>query len=102
VADLVADNGVVHVIDAVLSLPTGVESVSLSSLFEVYPNPTTDVLRWNGIAVDRIQVLDAQGRVRIQTSNPANSIDLSSLESGVFMVVIEAEGQRAVKSVLKH
>ena len=102
VADLVADNGVVHVIDAVLSLPTGVESVSLSSLFEVYPNPTTDVLRWNGIAVDRIQVLDAQGRVRIQTSNPANSIDLSSLENGVFMVVIEAEGQRAVKSVLKH
>lgn len=102
VADLVADNGVVHVIDAVLSLPTGVEAVNLSSLFEVYPNPTTDVLRWNGIAVDRIQVLDAQGRVRIQTSNPANSIDLSALESGVFMVVIEAEGQRAVKSVLKH
>ena len=102
VADLVADNGVVHVIDAVLSLPTGVEAVNLSSLFEVYPNPTTDVLRWNGIAVDRIQVLDAQGRVRIQTSNPANCIDLSALESGVFMVVIEAEGQRAVKSVLKH
>ena len=102
VADLVADNGVVHVIDAVLSLPTGVDAVNLSSLFEVYPNPTTDVLRWNGIAVDRIQVLDAQGRVRIQTSNPANSIDLSALESGVFMVVIEAEGQRAVKSVLKH
>lgn len=102
VADLVADNGVVHVIDAALSLPTGVESVNLSDLFEVYPNPTTDLLRWNGIAVDRIQVLDAQGRVRMDTTNPSNSIDLSTLESGVFMVVIEAEGQRAVKSVLKH
>ena len=102
VADLVADNGVVHVIDAALSLPTGVESVNLSDLFEVYPNPTTDLLRWNGIEVDRIQVLDAQGRVRMDTTNPSNSIDLSTLESGVFMVVIEAEGQRAVKSVLKH
>ena len=102
VADLVADNGVVHVIDAALSLPTGVESVNLSDLFELYPNPTTDLLRWNGIAVDRIQVLDAQGRVRMDTTNPSNSIDLSTLESGVFMVVIEAEGQRAVKSVLKH
>ena len=102
VADLVADNGVVHVIDAALSIPTGVESVNLSDLFEVYPNPTTDLLRWNGIAVDRIQVLDAQGRVRMDTTNPSNSIDLSTLESGVFMVVIEAEGQRAVKSVLKH
>ena len=102
VADLVADNGVVHVIDAALSLPTGVESVNLSDLFEVYPNPTTDLLRWNGIAVDRIQVLHAQGRVRMDTTNTSNSIDLSTLESGVFMVVIEAEGQRAVKSVLKH
>ena len=102
VADLVADNGVVHVIDAVLSLPTGVETVTLSDLFEVYPNPTTDLIRWNGIAVDRIQVLDAQGRVRMDTTNPSNSIDLSALESGVFMIVIQAEGQRAVKSVLKH
>ncbi len=102
VADLVADNGVVHVIDAVLSLPTGVETVNLSDLFEVYPNPTTDLIRWNGIAVDRIQVLDAQGRVRMDTTNPSNSIDLSALESGVFMIVIQAEGQRAVKSVLKH
>ena len=45
-ADITADNGVVHVIDVVLSLPTGVEQIDLGSLFEVYPNPTTDALRW--------------------------------------------------------
>ena len=102
VADLVADNGVVHVIDMVLSLPSGVDQVALADLFNVYPNPTTDVLRWNGVAVDRIRVIDTQGRVRLETTNAVGSLDLSSLENGVFMVVIEAEGQRAVKSVLKH
>ena len=102
VADLVADNGVVHVIDAVLSLPTGVEQVNLSDLFNVYPNPTVDAVRWNGIQVDRLKVVDAEGRTRIETTNPVNTIDLSSLESGLFFLVIEAEGQRTVKSVLKQ
>ncbi|RPG81777.1 MAG: T9SS C-terminal target domain-containing protein [Crocinitomicaceae bacterium TMED114] len=101
-ADLVADNGVVHVIDMVLSLPSGVDQVALADLFNVFPNPTTDVLRWNGVAVDRIRVIDTQGRVRLETTNAVGSLDLSSLENGVFMVVIEAEGQRAVKSVLKR
>lgn len=102
VADLVAENGVVHVIDAVLSLPSGVNHVQLTDLFNVYPNPTVDAIRWNGVQVDRLQIVDAQGRTRIETTNPANSIDLSSLETGMFYLVIEADGQRAVKSVLKH
>ena len=102
VADLVADNGVVHVIDMVLSLPTGVEDVDLNALFEVYPNPTTDAIRWNGTQVDRLEVVDAQGRTRIATTNPGNMVDLSALEAGMFFVVIEADGERLVKSVLKH
>ena len=102
VADLVADNGVVHVIDAVLSLPAGVNQVNLADLFNVYPNPTVDAVRWNGVQVDRLQVVDAEGRTRIETTNPINTIDLSSLESGLFFLVIEAEGQRTVKSVLKQ
>ena len=102
VADLVADNGVVHVIDAVLSLPSGVEQINLADLFNVYPNPTADAIRWNGVQVDRLQVVDAEGRTRMETTNPINTIDLSSLESGLFFLVIEAEGQRTVKSVLKQ
>jgi len=102
VADLVADNGVVHVIDAVLSLPSGVDQVNLADLFNVYPNPTVDAVRWNGVQVDRLQVVDVEGRTRIETTNPINTIDLSSLESGLFFLVIEAEGQRTVKSVLKQ
>ena len=102
VADLVADNGVVHVIDAVLSLPSGVNNVDLGSLFEVYPNPTTDALRWGTLKVDRLQVLDASGRICFETTNPNGMLDMSAFESGRYMVVIEAEGQRAVKAVVKQ
>ena len=102
VPDLVADNGVVHVIDMVLSLPSGVDQVNLADLFNVYPNPTVDAVRWNGVQVDRLQVVDTEGRTRMETTNPINTIDLSSLESGLFFLVIEAEGQRTVKSVLKQ
>ena len=102
IADLQADNGVVHVIDVVLSLPSGVEQVDLADLFEVYPNPTTDALRWGNVQVDRLQVRDAAGRIVIETTNPAGMLDLSSLDNGRYMVVIEADGQRAVKTVIKQ
>ena len=102
IADLQADNGVVHVIDVVLSLPSGVEQVDLADLFEVYPNPTTDALRWGNVQVDRLQVRDAAGRIVIETTNPAGMLDLSSLDNGRYMIVIEADGQRAVKSVIKQ
>ena len=102
VPNLVADNGVVHVIDAVLSLPSGVDQVNLADIFNVYPNPTVDAVRWNGVQVDRLQVVDVEGRTRMETTNPSNTIDLSNLESGLFFLVIEAEGQRTVKSVLKQ
>ena len=102
IADLQADNGVVHVIDVVLSLPSGVEQVDLADLFEVYPNPTTDALRWGNVQLDRLQVRDAAGRIVIETTNPAGMLDLSSLDNGRYMIVIEADGQRAVKSVIKQ
>ena len=102
VADLTADNGVVHVIDAVLSLPSGVNQVDLASLFEVYPNPTTDALRWGALKVDRLQVLDANGRLCFETTNPAGVLDMSAFDSGRYTVVIESEGQRATKAVIKQ
>ena len=102
IANLQADNGVVHVIDVVLSLPSGVEQVDLADLFEVYPNPTTDALRWGNVQVDRLQVRDAAGRIVIETTNPAGMLDLSNLDNGRYMIVIEADGQRAVKSVIKQ
>lgn len=102
VADLVADNGVVHVIDAVLSLPSGVNQVDLGTLFEVYPNPTTDVLRWGAMQVERLQVLDANGRLCFETTNPTGVLDMSRFDNGRYVVVIEAEGQRAVKAVIKQ
>ena len=102
IPDLVAENGVVHVIDAVLSLPTGVEQIELGSLFEVYPNPTTDALRWGNVQVDRLQVLDANGRICLDTTNPGGMLDMSGFDSGRYLVVIEADGQRAVKAVVKQ
>ena len=70
VADLVADNGVVHVIDAVLSLPSNVNkwNWAASSRCIQTPPPTRSAGAMS--QVDRLQVLDASGRICFETTNP--------------------------------
>ena len=49
-----------------------------------------------------LQVLDASGRICFDTTNPGGMLDMSNFDSGRYMVVIEADGQRAVKAVVKQ
>ncbi|WP_306639515.1 fasciclin domain-containing protein [Sanyastnella coralliicola] len=88
-ADLVADNGVVHVIDAVLTPPTSVDEVNASDIV-VYPNPAQNIVNIQGVdAGSRYTVIDQAGRVVAQsTFTGANTIDVSDYEVGLYTLII--------------
>jgi len=93
VVDLVTDNGVVHVIDAVL-LPglSSVEAATDFASFEIYPNPTTDFLRINleqsTKVLNQMFITDFSGRTVLTNKNVNNqsTIDVSTLDSGSYLV----------------
>ena len=90
VADIVAGNGVVHVIDAVLipDLNTSVDDLYESTL-RVYPNPATTILNVEGLELGAdIEVFSITGVVvkRIQVAANPTTINLNELVQGTYIL----------------
>jgi uncharacterized surface protein with fasciclin (FAS1) repeats len=90
VADLIAENGVVHVIDGVLSLPVGINE-SEEVVASIFPNPTVDQLTISLTNVTEnttFQIIDFTGKVVEQGSmnSMIKTIDTSNLAAGNYVV----------------
>jgi uncharacterized surface protein with fasciclin (FAS1) repeats len=105
VADLEAENGVVHVINAVL-LPGSVGIETVNNNFVVYPNPaeTQAVINFTTEQnVQQVNILDANGRLVNQqfagNQNVAQLVlNVSELPTGLYFVeVISAAGRNIQK-----
>ena len=100
VADLEAENGVVHVIDAVLLPPaSNLDEVQVQLECTVYPNPLVGgVLNVQGNWAMGAQctITDLQGRMVAQSVLQSNQIqwDASGLESGVYAITVSEGAQR--------
>ena len=97
VADIEADNGVVHVIDAVLLPPTVTsleDNLIENAEIAIYPNPAADYLNvgLNGIEADglRVRIINTSGTVFNEfVMNSTNErLDISSLSSGFYYLLI--------------
>jgi uncharacterized surface protein with fasciclin (FAS1) repeats len=106
VADLDAENGVVHVIDAVLLPPTSSVIETQETLTcVVYPNPLVGgvlTVRGNWSAGAEFVITDIQGRVLEQTIVQSSTFnwDASSLESGIYSVTVLEGTQRQTAQVV--
>ena len=91
-ADLAADNGVVHVLDKVL-LPSfaSLEEAAANS-FVVYPNPAEDVLYISGAEGTTYQIVDMNGRELISGTVVINEqINLNTLNAGTYFIKVTTE-----------
>lgn len=100
VADLEAENGVVHVIDAVLLPPaSNLDEVQVQLECTVYPNPLVGGVlnvQGNWAMGAQFTITDLQGRMVAQSVLQSNQIqwDASGLESGVYAITVAEGAQR--------
>ncbi|MFY0673690.1 MAG: T9SS type A sorting domain-containing protein [Bacteroidia bacterium] len=92
---------------AIGSWPSGITSKQ-NSVIEAYPNPATDKIFIKGISdIESASIIinDLSGRtianISINTQNEM-SIDISSLEKGVYLLQIQSENQVYSKQIIKE
>jgi uncharacterized surface protein with fasciclin (FAS1) repeats len=101
VADLVADNGVVHVIDAVLLPPTPDAVEEATASFNVFPNPATTWVRIDGLSSRSTVVLrDAHGRLVVTPAMQAQTMNVEGLPAGMYFLEIQEGTAREVKPLV--
>jgi transforming growth factor-beta-induced protein len=109
-ADVEAQNGVVHVINGVL-LPDGVGINEITSIenLNVYPNPATDFvsISYSTVGNENVsyRMTDLSGKsviardLGVRNGSQIENIDLSNLASGMYILEIAAGNKRSVQKV---
>ena len=85
-ADVTSDNGVVHVIDAVLVPSLSNISELNATNLEVYPNPSNDVIKISNISASEFSIINNIGSVVKSGKVANNEISVSDLEKGNYFI----------------
>jgi serine protease AprX len=83
------------------------EDFNTNNLFvSIYPNPVSNILNFvtqENTVLNQIAILDISGKEIIKSKNVnSNSIDVSSLQAGVYFVKFTSEDKSTVKKFIKE
>ena len=79
-----------------------VNELSVNNLM-FYPNPASDKLIFDNPNFDKVSILSLDGKLISEKSLISNSIDISNIENGVYLVsVISKNGETISKRFVKN
>ena len=104
-ACIVTRGSCVDTSDCININPASINENNLNQLFEIYPNPATSVLNINNIEnrnITRLTIIDISGKTVLNKSNiVSKSLNIESLEKGVYFLKIETKDGTAIIKFVK-
>mgnify|MGYP006158191263 CR=1 FL=1 len=73
--------------------------------FEYYPNPVKDILHLDNITLSKASIYSVLGQLintKTFENETSNTLDLSSLESGIYLIVLENDSLQKTIKVIKE
>lgn len=63
---------------------------------KLYPNPTTNIFKIEGITVKNVLITDFMGKTVFNTTSSNSSVNISSLQNGIYFVRVESENGNSI------
>jgi len=106
IEDLEAENGVVHVINAVLLPESSTKNFNAIENVSIFPNPTANVVKLitpdDASTLWDIHIMDLQGRSMMKTSaSHEDTIDTQTINSGTYILHITNGDKSIMKKLVK-
>jgi hypothetical protein len=70
--------------------------------WNVYPNPTTGLVHFDGVLPESISITDMYGKVILQRKNISGQINMEYLPDGIYVVQAEKDGYRESFRIIKQ
>jgi hypothetical protein len=70
--------------------------------FELFPNPTTDLVHINGLSPNKIQVIDTYGRLVKTITKQTQQFSIAELPNGLYSLQIEVEEGTIIRKIVKQ
>lgn len=85
-------SGCFDITSIVVGTSVGIQSLSENAI-QIYPNPVVNFLQLQGdlTAFQSLRIIDSKGSIVLQNDNIKNTIDLSAIPSGTYVLVLSAE-----------
>ena len=88
--------------DSDKELRISANEISVSDIIRIYPNPVTEKLNINtNGTVDKVSIYNVSGQQVLSLKNVENSINVSHLSDGVYILRMIVDGQESVHKIMK-
>lgn len=71
-------------------------------IINVFPNPTTGKIEIIGNEKGRIRIIDASGRIVLESAKAETELDISEIPDGIYFIQIELKKQSIIKKIIKN
>ena len=79
--------------------------ISLDNSLNIYPNPTNSTLNIEAEKISSVQIYDISGKLlnnRVYSNENMVSVNISSLETGIYYISVETANGKITKKIMKN
>jgi len=101
-SDLAGETATIKV-NLTVNIPTGIDNSSLGNI-EIYPNPASDILQIRNltdVGSTKIQIVNMHGSTISEQTLKDPNIDISNLNSGVYILKVSSKENSLIKRFIK-
>lgn len=82
---------------------TSVNENNNKTTLKIYPNPATErFFVWSNHSIQQIEIYGLNGQLVLSTTNTQNSVEVSGLEKGIYLVKVVTDKQVTIKKLIKN